>query len=85
MFRKHPVLKLFVTAPADSSSNPHKCRCRVCHIELSLKTKRALEILSHYWTDAQFVRERRIRMETPGLPFYGKDEQDLIGLVLSEA
>ena len=48
MFRKHPVFRFFVTAPIDSEKNPHKWRCRVCHLELSLKTKGSLEILSHY-------------------------------------
>ena len=62
MFRKHPIFKFFVTAPVDSDNNPHKWRCRVCHVELSLKTKGSLEILSHYRTEAHLVREHRIRM-----------------------
>ena len=85
MFRKHPIFKFFVTAPVDSDNNPHKWRCRVCHVELSLKTKGSLEILSHYRTEAHLVREHRFRMETPGLPLFGKDEQELIGLALDEA
>ena len=79
MYRKHPIFKFFVTAPIDSTNNPHKWRCRVCHIELSLKTKGSLEILSHYRTDAHLVREHRIRMETPGMPLYGKNELELTG------
>ena len=66
MFRKHPVFKFFVTATIDAEANPHKRRCRVCSIEFSLKTKGALEILSHYRTETHLVREHRIRMETPG-------------------
>ena len=85
MYKKHPVFKFFVTAPGDSENHPHKWRCRVCHIELSLKTKRSLEILSHYRTDSHLVREHRIRMETPGLPLFGKDEQELTGPALVEA
>ena len=85
MFRKHPVFKFFVTAPMDPEANPHKWRCRVCSIELSLKTKGALEILSHYRTEAHLIREHRLRMETPGLPLYGKNEQELVGPSLDEA
>ena len=85
MFRKHLVFKFFVTAPIDAEANPHKWRCRVCSIEMSLKTKGALEILSHYRTEAHLVREHRLRMETPGLPLYGKNEQELVGPSLDEA
>ena len=85
MFRKHPVFKFFVTAPMDSENNPHKWRCRVCQVELSLKTKGSLEILSHYRTESHLVREHRIRMETPGLPLYGRNELELAGLELDEA
>ena len=81
MFRKHPTFKFFVTAPMDS----HKWRCRVCNIELSLKTKGALEILSHYRTEAHLVREHRLRMETLGLLLYGKNKQELVGPSLDEA
>ena len=85
MYRKHPIFKFFVTAPIDSANNPHKWRCRVCHIELSLKTKGSLEFLSHYRTDAHLVREHRIRMETPGMPLYGKNELELTGADLAAA
>ena len=85
MYRKHPIFKFFVTAPIDAENNPHKWRCRVCQIELSLKTKGSLEILSHYRTDAHLLREHRIRMETPGLPLYGRDEVELAGQELDSA
>ena len=85
MFKKHPVFKFFVTAPVDSLRDPHKWRCRVCQQELSLKTRGALEILSHYRTEAHLIREHRIRMETPDLPLYRKNEQELVGLALEEA
>ena len=74
-----------MTAPAVSENHPHKWRCRVCHIELSLPTKVSLEILSHYKTDSHLVREHRNRMETPGLPLFGKNEQELTGPALVEA
>ena len=57
----------------------------MCSIELSLKTKGALEILSHYRTEAHLVREHRLLMEIPGLPLYGKNEQELVGPSLDEA
>ena len=85
MFRKHPVFRFFVTAPIDSEKNPHKWRCRVCHLELSLKTKGSLEILSHYRTEAHLTREHRIRMETPGLPLFDSNELELVGPALEDA
>ena len=85
MYKKRPAFKFFATAPVDSANNPHKWRCRVCQIELSLKTKGSLEILSHYKTDAHLVREHRIRMETLGLLLYGKDELELTGSALGGA
>ena len=85
MFRKHPIFKFFVTAPIDSENNPHKWRSRVCQVELSLKTQGALEILSQYRTEAHLIREHRIRMETPGLPLFGKNEKELVGLALEKA
>ena len=50
-----------------------------------MKTKGSLEILSHYRTDAHLVREHRIRMETPGMPLFGKNEFELIGANLAAA
>ena len=85
MCRKHPIFRFFVTAPIDAENNPHKWRCRVGQIELSLKTKGSLEILSHYRTDAHLIREHRIRMEIPGLPLYGPDEVELTGQELDKA
>ena len=85
MYRKHPIFKFFVTAPIDAENNPRKWRCRVCQIELSLKTKGSLEILSNYKTDTHLLREHRIRMEIPGLPLCGRDEVELSGQDLDKA
>ena len=85
MFRKHPIFKFFVTAPVDSEKNPHKWRCRVCHLELSLKTKGALEILSHYRTNARLTRGHRIPIETPVLPLFDSNELELSGPALEKA
>ena len=82
-YKKHPVFKFFVTGPADPYKNRQKWRCRVCQVELSLKS--SLEILSHYRTDAHLVREHRIRLETPGLPLFDKGEREMIGIALDEA
>ena len=54
-------------------------------MELSLRTKGALEVLSHYRTDSHLVKEHRIRMETPGLPLFDKDENELSGQALIDA
>ena len=85
MYHKYPILKYFLTAPADAARYPHKYRCRVCLVELSLMTKGPLEILSHYRTDAHLVKEHRIRMETPGLPLYDKYRNELTGMALKYA
>ena len=85
MYTKHPVFRFFVTGPADPNKNPHKWRCRVCQVKVSLKTKGSLEILSHYRTDAHLVREHRIRLETPGLPLFDKGERELTAIALDQA
>ena len=85
MYHKYPVLKFFATAPSDAARYPHKYRCRVCLVELSLKTKGPLEILHHYRTDAHLVKEHRIRMETPGLPLFDKHCNELTGMALKYA
>ena len=85
MYHKYPILKYFVTAPTDAARYPHKYRCRVCLVELSLMTKGPLEILGHYRTDAHLVKEHRIRMETPGLPLYDKHCNELTGRALKYA
>ena len=85
MYHKYPILKFSATAPSDAARHPHKYRCRVCLVELSLKTKGPLEILKHYRTDAHLVREHRIRMETPGLPLYDRNGNELTGVSLKYA
>ena len=62
MYHKYPILKFFATAPADAARYPHKYRCRVCLVELSLMTKGPIEILHHYRTDAHLIKELRIRI-----------------------
>ena len=86
IFKKHLVFKVFVTGPADINKNPdNKRRCRVFHLEFSLKTKGSLEILSHYRINAYLVLEQRIRLETPGLPLFDRSERELTGTALDEA
>ena len=53
--------------------------------ELSLMTKRPLEILQHYRTDADLIKEHRIRMETPGLPLFDNNCEELSGMALKYA
>ena len=71
--------------PQTPCQNPHKRRCRVCHIELSLETKSSLEILSHCRTDPHLVRENRFCIETPVLPSFGRDDVELVRIALDEA
>ena len=85
MFRKHPVLKFFATGPIDREKTPYKWWCRVCRVELSLMSRGPLELLSHYKTESHLLKEHRIRMETPGLPLYDREEMELQGIALQEA
>ena len=82
---KYPFLRFFATAPSDAARHPNKYSCRVCMVELSLKTKGPLEMLRHYRTDAHLVREHRIRMKTPGLTLFDKQSTELSGMVLKYA
>ena len=81
----HPQVLRHSPECPDAARYPHKYRCRVCLVELSLMTKGPLEILSHYRTDAHLVKEHRIRMETPGLPLYDKYRNELTGMALKYA
>ena len=85
MFRKHPVIKFSATGPIDKEKTPYKWWCRVCKIELSLMSRGPLELISHYKTDSHLVKEHRIRMETPGLVLYDREEVELQGIALQEA
>ena len=53
----------------------------MCRVELSLKTRGVLELLSHYRTDTRLTKEHRI----PGMILYDKQERALQGLELQEA
>ena len=85
MLRKHPVLKFFATGPIDREKTPYKWWCRVCRVELSLMSRGPLELLSHYKTETHLLKKHRIRIETPGLPLYDRDEVELQGIALQEA
>ena len=74
MLRKQPVLKFSATGPVNRDKSPYKWTCRVCRIELSLMSRGVLELMAHYKTESHLVREHRIRMETPGMALYDKDE-----------
>ena len=41
--------------------------------------------MAHYKTESHLVSEHRIRMETPGMALYDKDECELQGLALAGA
>ena len=85
MYRKHPTMSFFATGPIDSDKTPYKWLCRVCNQELSLMTKGAVEVMSHYRTETHLVKEHRIRLETPGLPLYDRHEHELKGVELQKA
>ena len=85
MLRKHPVLQFFSTGPRNRERDPHRWWCRVCRVELSLKTRGTLELLSHYRTDTHLTKKHRIRHEIPGMTLYHKQERALLGLELQGA
>ena len=85
MLKKHPVVQYFATGPLDRSKNPYKWWCRVCRIELSLMSRGVLELLSHFRTETHLLKEHRIRLETPGLPLFDQNENELHGVGLQEA
>ena len=85
MLKKHPVVQYFATGPLDRCKNPYKWWCRVCRIELSLMSRGVLELLSHFRTEAHLLKENRIRLETPGLPLFDQNENELHGVGLQEA
>ena len=85
MFRKHPVLKFSATGPIDKEKTPYKWWCRFCKIELSLMSRGPLEMISHYKTESHLIKKHRIRMETPGLALYDREEVQLQGVALQEA
>ena len=85
MLNKHPVVQYFATGPLDKRNNPHKWWCRVCKIELSLMSRRALELSSHYKTEVHLTKEHRIRLETPGLPLFDQEENELRRIGLQKA
>ena len=85
MLRKHPVLQFFVTGPQIRDCDPHRWWCRPCRVQLSLKTRGFLELLSYYRTDTHLTKENRIRLEIPWMILYDKQEHALQELELQEA
>ena len=79
MLKKHPVVQYFATGPLDRSKDPYKWWCRVCRIELSLMSRGVLELLSLFRTETHLLKEHRIRLETPGLPLFDQNENELHG------
>ena len=58
---------LFVTGASDCSKHPVSFRCRICRRDISLETKGRYEILRHFQGSKHFVRDQRLRLETPGM------------------
>ena len=85
MLKKHPVLKFSATGPLDKDKTPHKWWCRACKVELSLMSRGILELVSHYRSESHLIKENIIRMETPGLALYDKEEQEILGVSLQDA
>ena len=44
-----------------------------------------LELLSHFRTETQLMKDHRIRLETPWLPLFDQNENELHGVGLQEA
>ena len=64
----------FVTGPSDAANISSHFYCRVCRKNVSLLTRGHHEVLRHFRGSRHFLREQRLRLETPGwrvLDFHG--------------
>ena len=55
--------KTFVCGPEDPINNKHKFFCQICKVNLSCKTKGALEVLRHHKTEKHLRKDQRWRYE----------------------
>ena len=60
------VGQFFVTGVSDAAGKPSHFYCRVCRKDVSVLTHGPHEILRHYKEVEHFVRDQRLRLETPG-------------------
>ena len=60
------VGQFFVNGAAEAAGEPSHFYCRVCRKDVSVLTHRPHEILRQYQGVKHFVRDQRLRLETPG-------------------
>ena len=60
------VGQFFVTGATDAAGKPSHFYCRVCRKDVSVLTHGPHEILRHYQGVKHFIRDQRLRLETPG-------------------
>ena len=56
----------FVTGPSDDANMPGQFYCRVCRKNVSVLTHGHHEMMRHFQGSRHFVRDQRLRLETPG-------------------
>ena len=60
------VGQLFVTGPTDVGTKPSHFYCKICCKDVSVLTHGPHEILQHFQGSKHFLRDQRLRLETPG-------------------
>ena len=60
------VGQFFVTGLTDNATKPNHFCCRICRKDVSLLTHDHHEILRHFRGSKHFLRDQRLRLETPG-------------------
>ena len=60
------VWRFFVTGPTDVATKLSHFYCRICRKDVSVLTHGHHEILRHFQGSEHFLRDQRLRLETPG-------------------
>ena len=61
------VDRFLVIGATDAAGKPSYFYCRICHKDVSVLTHGPHEVLRHFQGVKQFARDKRLRLETPGL------------------
>ena len=78
MLSRHPPLRLFATGHENQF-------CRLCHVQLSLKTRKYRAIHRHFQTRDHLRKEQRNRFAHPGKTVYSRFGRPLFGVQLEMA
>ena len=65
MLIRHPNIQLFTTGPEQRENNSHHCYCRLCRVQLSLKSRVYQAIQRHFQTRDHLKKDQRYRLVHP--------------------